>query len=300
MLPDSIWKKFQESRLTRYKVIQHYYKVINDVCTFSDKDFLILTHTDAQAYRDYLLNTKNLARSTVDERLRILKSVGSFIEENSSEFQLHDYKSPFSVLNFQINDFMFTDHQIPKAEQIDIFMDNASKTDASVFIASVLALRMCMATCEMVAIRRKHFTRLDDTGFRLSVPSDPKSVRNIPVPEDVIQCINIHHPGFFDKDDNAPLLIKNDNPISHHKGSISERALQIRVSSINKSLSDDKICLNLQNIRNFGILELLRHNTEEQVSAFTGLDGRWLYRFKEVLNERISKEINLSHISIRP
>lgn len=287
---NGVWKDYSTQRLRSSNSKKRYLSVINNICNFCCLDFFALDTANAIRYKRHL-DEKGYAQGTQDEHFRILKSIGSYIENNSSLYY-PGYVSPFTFISFEEPTTFYDNCEIPEISIVDQMLQQATRQQKPfAFIAITLAFRCALLASEIIQLQRGHFIENEEEhSVSLMIPETPLISRHIPVPDDVVQCLKRLASSFWDGNSTQRLFQKrNGQPITL-------RTLQRSIQTVSNATGTHTT---LREIRNLSILELLRSNRDySNVAAFTGLDGRWLFRFERCLMERSLVEVNLPNIQV--
>lgn len=282
---EHIWSRFVYG-LKSEKTVSFYRSVITDICNLCEKDFCRLDLSCAEAYRTSL-RQRGLQETTIELYLRVLRSIATFIEENKL---VSGYRNPFIALQFHTNAGFYEDIEIPTLEDMSLMLQTAKVNENSVaFLAMVLTFRCCLAPSELPLLTRGDF----QFPYSLNLIIKGNNFkRTIQVPEDVINCIEGYDDVFFHSADQSLPLFRKKNGTP-----LSLRALQHNVKLVADAAGTE---VTLQKLRNLGILELMRANIHDlnRVKKYTGLEGRWLFRYEKCLMERTLQDIQLPHIKI--
>jgi len=276
------YKTYEDERIGTDSNRTHYRKVLSDLETLFSTGFLELTPAQADAYHEYLRNSE-LADTTKNERLRIVKSVGLYMEEKIS-----GYKSPFTHLTHYTVQSFFKFTEIPTLEGAAAALETAERSgNLRAFLAMTLAFRMCLTTSELIAVTSDHFLTLEDKCY-LSVPASQFKERTIQVPEDVVDLIKRLEPGFFGSSGKPLLHTKKGKPIR-------QVTIAKQVATVSKEAGYP---LTLQDIRNLGILLWYQNNpNKERVADYLGSKGNWLFRF-EMLAKQPVRDLRTPNITV--
>lgn len=283
---EKVWERFLYGlKSSRTKKI--YENIILDICNTCKRDFIDIDVSCVNQYRS-VLQERGLADSTVDLYMRILRSISNFILENGL---VSGYKNPFIYLPYSSNAGFYENIEIPTIEEVSAILQTARTLESgNAFLAITLTFRACLAPSELLNLQRKHFHFPKSQSLDIISESER---RTILLPDDVLECISAIDSDFFFSNDPDLYLFRKKNGTP-----ITLRTLQYSVKHA-AELSNTNITL--QKLRNLGILELLRVNTDRKsVAAYAGLSGYWLFRYEKCLMERELQDINLPHIKIEP
>ncbi len=261
-----IYDGYEDERIRTESNQRHYRKVISDLETQLNTEFLNITPAQANTYYE-TIKAADLALTTKNERLRIVKSIGLYMEN-----KIPGYRSPFTHLRPYSDQSFLHASEVPSMEDLSAVMAVAEVGGKMrEFMAMSLAFRMCLTTSELVSLRSVHFKTQPDGQMYLDVPANEFRERTIPVPEDIVTMIRQVEPGFF-LGESKPLLYNARN-----KKPIRDVTLAKQIAIISRE-ADIKITL--QDIRNLGILLYYKENpNKEALAEYLGTDGRWLFRY---------------------
>lgn len=282
---EHIWSRFIYG-LKSEKTISFYRSVITDITNICERDFCALDLSCAETYRN-VLRKRGLQESTVELYLRVIRSIASFIEESKL---VSGYRNPFQFLQLTQATGFYEDIEIPSLEDMSQMLLTAKEIgNFTSFLAMTLTFRCCLAPSELATLTRKDFRFPKENLLDIGTAAQKRSIL---VPEDVLNCVNTADPSFFScSEPSLPLFRKkNGTPLSL-------RALQHNIKQVSDAAGLD---ITLQKLRNLGILELMRANIHDLnlVREYTGLEGRWLFRYEKCLMERALQDIQLPHITI--
>lgn len=265
-----LFKEYEDTRLTTKKASSQYRYVIQSLEEYLGKEFFHVTPSDADLYAAQFETGKTSAplTKTGDVRIRILKSIGTFMEE-----QVSGYVSPFTHLKVNRRE-KYKKSDLVSMETVDMVLSEAKESgNHRAFLAITLALRMCLSQSEILNLCRNHFYQTEDGSYFLNVPaaSDYKE-RTIPVPSDVTRLLDELQPAFLLSKGNQPLFCNTETNLP-----ISDVTLW---KSIKKATSavDGGSEVTLQNVRTLGIALLAQQNNElADVVRYSGIHEHWSY-----------------------
>ncbi len=292
-MPDfwELYKNFEDERLKNEETISHYRYVIRSMEEFLSRDFFAVRQTDADLYAEQFRtgNPDKPFTTTGDVRLRILKSVGTFMEGHVS-----GYISPFTHIELNRTE-KFNHGDLVHMEAVSRVLEEAERTGNSrVFMAVTLALRLCLAPAEIINLDSGYFF-LKHERYYLEVPAtEDYKERTLPVPDDVIRMIKKFRPGFLFSLKREPLFV---NERKSGIVPIGEKSLWRSVNLVAKSLPDCEM-VTLQNVRTLGIALLCQSaNRPSDVAAFCGISEKWMYRYEGFKRDPIEL-VTLPNISV--
>lgn len=269
------YEEYEDERIRTEANQRHYRKVISDLETQLNANFLNITPAQANVYYE-AIKVGNLALTTKNERLRIVKSIGLYMEG-----KIPGYRSPFTHLRPYSDQGFLRASEVPSMEDLSAVMAVAEAGGKMrEFMAMSLAFRMCLTTSELVSLRSVHFKTQPDGQMYLDVPANEFRERTIPVPEDIITLIRRIEPDFF-LGESKPLLYNTRN-----KKPIRDVTLAKQIAAISKEADME---ITLQDIRNLGILLYYKANpNKEALAEYLGTDGRWLFRYDLLARQPIN------------
>ena len=270
-----IYQLYEDERIRTEANQRHYRKVLSELENWLHTDFLSITPSQANDFYNYIKASK-LAITTKNERLRIVKSIGGYMEEKIS-----DYRSPFTHLRPYSRQSFLKKEEMLTMEELSLAMAIAENSNNwRAFLAMVLAFRLCLTTSEIVSLRSIHFKKGNDEQMYLTVPAKEFRERTIVVPEDVYTIMHKINPSFFAGE--ISTLIYNDKT----RMPIKEVTITKQIAIISKKAG---IPMTLQSIRNLGILLYYKTNPDKNLLAeYLGSKGNWLFRFDRLAKEPIN------------
>lgn len=286
-----LYKDYENERLRKKAAKDHYRHVLKTMEQYVEKDFFQVTPDDADIYAAQY-ETGDLVKpltTTGDVRIRILKSVGTYMEVKNP-----GYISPFTHLAVNKRE-KYQRSDLVDAKTVDLVLAEAKRTgNLRAFLAISLALKMCLSTAELLKLKRSHFFKDENLKLYLFVPATEEYKERIIVVEENIQdLIRECRPGFFSSKDDEYLICNEKT-----KSPISSTALRKSITAASDPVKKGEL-VTLQNVRKLGIALLAQeHNDLRDVVKYSGIHENLAYLYEGFKNKKIELP-HMTHITIQ-
>ena len=257
LTPDT-YSLFQDflSVLKKQKSRDVYSIAVAKICQTCSKDFLDLTLSDVR----HFFSSLDLKDTTKSSYFYCCHSFAAY-----AEGLVDSYVSPFTTFEFHKEQPDYVVSDFPPEETLYQLLRRAGQ-GTDLYLAILLALRLCLSVQELASLIPEHFFMDKDSRMFLSIvrkPGSPPTVLEVPRDmHDMVLCR---------QNRDSLLLNQQMKPIT-------VRALQRRLSSLGTEWTWRKL-------RAFGTLLLLNSGVAElDVAKICGVTGRWMHRYRGILN----------------
>lgn len=261
-LDDSLQELFQQFLMTfsSQKTRSFYIMAVRRIC--EDKgSFLSLTPDDVTDHFSHL----DLAESTKSVEFYSLRSFSVYLANH-----INDYESPFVFLQLgkKAPDYSLDD--FPEEELPELFTLLGNDSDTA--LAVRLAIHMCLSVSEISNLRSDMFTFRKSGECILSLQrvmatDQSDGYSHLQVPEILI----------------APIRQRMDREYLI----LTTYGKKTSIRSLQHHLLVTKTSWTFQKLRTYGMfLKLQQGYSEFEVAEYAGVDGRWLYRYRKMVNNR--------------
>lgn len=259
------------STLKKEHTQKNYLHAIKDISNTFKKDFLDLSRQEITAYFSNL----ELSGSSLSVHFYCCHSFSVYLQE-----YLDDYTSPFLGLSFGTDATEYTKDDFPSLEELDNLLSNAVY-GSDLYLAIVLALRMCLSLTEIVSLVPSQFKA--DIAGRFFLSLNRKSDTDMSVTPIILAV----------PDDIIPLITGRDR---REYLFINKRGNPMNTRTFQRHLKATGTKWTFQSLRSFGIFLLLEGGADEfEAASFSGVTGRWLFRYRKLLKE--GDFLNCAHYS---
>lgn len=265
------------------KTKKTYYAVVCSVCEFCECDFFILEAGKVQEYFDSI---SKLSPKTISFRLGILRSIAGFMAENANELGISPYVNPFISTKTAGYDTYLKQTDIPSVKQIDKLLC-ACEDDPQLFLIVSIFIRCGLTMADMTSLK-KTMVGEDLNGRVFFKFTNKFGTRYVKVPDDVAPLLRNHsvvHPmGYlFLNADSKPL---------------GRRTIESLLAGASKKAGLKKT-ITARDLRNFSIAYMLKgHASADSVSEYVDVEGTWIFRYNQVLDQLDGAPCDYSHIRI--
>lgn len=289
LIRNTIWPSFSVN-LKSKRAKDNYFSVMCMICDYTKRDFLDITHAQAQKYFDSLLvfntNKKRLALSTIQSRLSMLCSMAAHIEDNRELFNIDDfYTNIYIHINIpETSDYLKPD-DIPSLDELNAILD-ASSDDPMMYLIFAMVIKCGLAAGEICKIKKEHIVEDKKGRFCVEIHEKTKT-RYVKLPEDVVSIfLDYMKPSgdylFYNK---KGLNLKVRNLEAYVRKYVSEAGVLKKYT--------------IQDVRNAAICYLKASGADDMaVAEYVGVEGRWMYRYDKVLEELDMQAVDFSRIRI--
>ncbi|MSS64003.1 tyrosine-type recombinase/integrase [Velocimicrobium porci] len=285
---EHIWFEF-EQRLKKEDTKKNYFSAIRTICEYLNCDFTEITLTDAKAYFDLISYGKqSLSKRTIQTKLAMLRSVGTFIYQNKKRFGCPDYVNVYTKIKSPDYDNYLHIEEIPTLEELDFILEEA-KDNPMLFLMILLVLR-CSLTSDEICRLTPNDICIDGRNIMFLVLEQNGKRRYVKIPDDVKKYLL----SYLEQFGCNPFLFQNQRG-----GQLKVRTLQNMVRElIDKAGINRKF--NLQDIRNASITYMLHGGAPvEQVAEHAGISERWMYRYNKIIEELDFSPVDYMNLTIK-
>lgn len=259
ILPDYI------ASISNAKTANEYVSYACLICDYLEKDFLEITHDDAQNYFAYLItkyNMQSLSRKTINVRLFGCNKLARFIIDNNYD---DSFSNPFTrIRKFSIDDNVSPIHVI-SMEELDIIMTTASR-DEMLYLILALASRCAFTVTEITRIRYEYIEKIDDITYICFPPKNDLAKEDIRrLPEDVNVLMSRYLDHFFGDNSTGPIFYnKHGRPLTIHNIDVYFSKLMDETGIKRRYTMKDLRTRAIIDLKNAGLLN-------DTIAKYTGL-----------------------------
>lgn len=282
-----IWPAFK-NKLKNNHSKENYYSIICMICEDAKKDFLELEYKYVKSYFDSLtdatkIKQKKLSEKTIQSKLSALRSVASYIEKNKELYEVPNYDNVFRFIeNPKNNDVYFKKEDIPSQNEL-LKLLTISTDNMMAHLIFAMVIKCGFTASEICDMKLSQI--YEDAAGRFCVKFTEKDgTRYVKLPEDVVLILLEYKKTI---PDSSIYLFYNK-----WKKKLQIRSLE---TLVNKYVKEADLTKNytIKDLRNAAINMMLKAGADQtSVASYVGVDGRWLYRFDNVVKELDSQPVD--------
>lgn len=253
------------------RTLDEYVSYVNLLTSHAKKDFLEINGFDAQRYFDHLEQEGRLSARTVNARLSCYKGVAKYIVETGA---YPSYVNPFDLIRpTAIDGNSINARNIPTMEELDKVMSAAKKLSPMWHLIMVLSSRVCLASTNILRIRRQNI--LENKG-RYFLRFPPTETRHedmwVALPDDVTGFLLSYV-------ESAPVDEEGHIFFNEHNHPLTLRNMDAAVKKMVK-MSGIEGDYTMKDFRSRGILDLAHAGADvDMISSYTGLGHLRIHSF---------------------
>lgn len=242
----------------------------------------------AQSYFDNMVSKDTHTIKTINTKLGYLKSVSSYICDNRTILNLPDYVSPFFRVNIASFSTYLEPEKVPSLSVIDKLLTTCrQQRDEQLYLIISLVVR-CSLTASQVCSLKTSMIRVDnEDNCCICYPGKTTDTLQR-VPPDVAKLLF----SYMNSRGNTEFLFYSNGTAFYSK------LLQRKMKSLSDAAGLENT-VTLQDLRNSSIALMLNAGAPaEEVSEYSSIAPRWLYRFNTVVESMQTAACDYVNFSI--
>lgn len=290
---NDIWPLFEKTLNTK-KSKSDYYALLRDISSYTKKDFLELSDTDAQSFFNHLLmlvaNDKQSIK-TVKVKLGRLRSISNFTLRYSYLFDLQTsyVHNPFGSVTLPSLEEYLTKKNVPSIEEMDDILELAKKNYQLYLILSMM-IRCGLSAGEICCIKYTDFVQ--DKQGNVGIEYRYRSLsRYVKIPPDILSLIQDY--------------IGDTDVATSEYFFCNRRGNQLRVRDLERLYlkfvpATTLPHYTLSDIRNgAAAYMLLCGASPKEVSDYIGISVEWMRRFDKIIPDLHKAACDYTNIRIK-